>query len=149
MAAILSSQQTFLPEAIPEVEYTRNMAISISDIWAFDRRFSSIIDGDISISKFDPLCDVVTSPMTSWMRIYISVVIVSGYLCTGSLMMICLLIFSYHEKYRYSIYKGIRRADFDVTLWRHRWRHHHEKYFCLHNLGRSWRHEYVKHNLHN
>ena len=60
--------------------------------WAFDRRFSSNIDGDISISKFDPLCDLVTSPMTSWIRIDINVVIVSWYLCTGSLMMISLLI---------------------------------------------------------
>ena len=35
MAAILSSRQTFLPEAIPEVEYTRKIAISISDILSF------------------------------------------------------------------------------------------------------------------
>ena len=32
MAAILSSQQTFLPEVIPEVEYTRKITISISNI---------------------------------------------------------------------------------------------------------------------
>ena len=35
MAAILSSQQTFLPEVIPEVEYTRKLAMSISDILSF------------------------------------------------------------------------------------------------------------------
>ena len=35
MAAILSLWQNFLPEAIPEVEYTRKMAISISDILSF------------------------------------------------------------------------------------------------------------------
>ena len=35
MAAILSSQQTFLPEVIPEVEYTGKIAISISDILSF------------------------------------------------------------------------------------------------------------------
>ena len=35
MAAILSSRQTFLPEVIPEVEYTRKIAISISDILNF------------------------------------------------------------------------------------------------------------------
>ena len=35
MAAILSSQQTFLPEVILEVEYTREIAISISDILSF------------------------------------------------------------------------------------------------------------------
>ena len=35
MAAILSSRQTFLPEVIQEVEYTRKIAISISDILTF------------------------------------------------------------------------------------------------------------------
>ena len=35
MAAISSSRQTFLPEVIPEVEYTRKIAISISDILNF------------------------------------------------------------------------------------------------------------------
>ena len=35
MAAILSSPQTFLLEVIPEVEYTRKMTISISDILSF------------------------------------------------------------------------------------------------------------------
>ena len=35
MAAILSSRQTFLPEVIPEAEYTRKIAMSISDILSF------------------------------------------------------------------------------------------------------------------
>ena len=35
MAAILSSQKMFLPEVVPEVEYTRTIAISISDILSF------------------------------------------------------------------------------------------------------------------
>ena len=35
MAAISISQQTFLLEVIPEVEYTRKKAISISDILSF------------------------------------------------------------------------------------------------------------------
>ena len=35
MAAILSSRQTSLPEVIPEVEYTRKIAMSISDILSF------------------------------------------------------------------------------------------------------------------
>ena len=35
MAAILSSQQTYLPEIIPEVEFTRKIALSISDILSF------------------------------------------------------------------------------------------------------------------
>ena len=35
MAAILSSQQTFLLEVIPEIEYAIQIAISISDILNF------------------------------------------------------------------------------------------------------------------
>ena len=35
MAAILSSRQTLLPEVIPEVEYTKKIAISISNILSF------------------------------------------------------------------------------------------------------------------
>ena len=35
MAAILSSQQTFSVKVIAEVEYTRKIAISISDILSF------------------------------------------------------------------------------------------------------------------
>ena len=61
--------------------------------WAFDRRSSSNIDGDISIWKIDLLCDLVTSSMTSWIFIYINVVIISWYLCTGSLVMISMLVF--------------------------------------------------------
>ena len=67
--------------------------------------------------------------MTSWIRIYINVVIVSWCLWTGSLMIISLLIFSHHEKCCYLIYKGIKRADLEVTLWRQRSRHRHDKYF--------------------
>ena len=39
--------------------------------WTFGRRSSSNIDGDISISKFDLLCDRVTSSMMSWKCIFI------------------------------------------------------------------------------
>ena len=35
MAAIVSSRQFFLLEVIPEIEYTRKIAISISDILSF------------------------------------------------------------------------------------------------------------------
>ena len=35
MADILSSRQIFLPEVIPEVEYARKIAISISNILSF------------------------------------------------------------------------------------------------------------------
>ena len=40
----------------------------MADILSFDRGSSSYIDGDISILKFDLLCDIVTSSMTSWVR---------------------------------------------------------------------------------
>ena len=35
MAAILRSRQTFLPKIIPEVEYTRQIAMGISNILSF------------------------------------------------------------------------------------------------------------------
>ena len=35
MPAILSSRQTFSTEVMPEVEYTKKIAISISDILSF------------------------------------------------------------------------------------------------------------------
>ena len=35
MATMLSSRQTFLPEIIPEVEYARKIAMSITDILNF------------------------------------------------------------------------------------------------------------------
>ena len=66
---------------------------AFATFWASDRRSSSDIDGDISISKFDLFCDLVMSSMTSWIHIYIIVIIISWYLCTGSLMMISLLVF--------------------------------------------------------
>ena len=44
MATILRSRQTFLPDVIPDVEYISKIAMSISDIWAFDRRSSWNID---------------------------------------------------------------------------------------------------------
>ena len=53
----------------------------------------------MSIWKFDLLCDLVTSSMTSWICIYINVVIISRYLCTGSFVMISFLVSSYHEKF--------------------------------------------------
>ena len=71
---------------IPEI-----WPLTFPTFWAFERRSSSNIDGNRSISKFDLLCDIVTSSMTSWICIYTNVVMISWYLCTGSLMMISLL----------------------------------------------------------
>ena len=82
----------FLLEVIAEVENNRQIALAFPTFWVFDRCSNSNIDGDILILKFDLLCDLVTSSMTSWICIYTNVVIISWYLCTGSLM-ISLLVF--------------------------------------------------------
>ena len=58
---------------------------------AFDRRWN--IDEDIAISKFDLRCDLLTSSMTSWIWLYINIVIIMWYLCAGRLMMISLFVF--------------------------------------------------------
>ena len=43
------------------------------------------------------------------------------------LKMISLFLFSYHQKCYFSFIKNI-----EVTLWRHRWRNHHDEYFsCI------------------
>ena len=76
--------------------------------WAFDRRYSSNIDGEISISKFDLLCDLMTSSMTSWICIYENVIIISWYWCRGSLMMISLLVFLVFMKNVISFIKEYR-----------------------------------------
>ena len=52
-----------------EPEYASKIAMNIFDILSFDRRSSWNIDGDIAILKFDVLCDLVTSSMTSWIRL--------------------------------------------------------------------------------
>ena len=78
----------------------------------FYRRSSSNNDGDKSISKFDLLCDLVTKSMTSWIRVYINVIIISWNLCTESLMMISLLGFSYHENVVISFLKEYRGPTF-------------------------------------
>ena len=92
MAAILSSQQTYLLAVIPQVEYTRKKNSALPIFQAFDQRSSSNIDGYISISKFDLLCDLVTTSMTLWIRIYTHVVIISWYVCTENLTMIYLFV---------------------------------------------------------
>ena len=90
LCASVDSHRWIRSKVILEVEYTRKIAISISDI---DRRSNLNIDRDKSILKFDFFCDLVTSSMTSWIYIHRIVMIISWYLCTGSLMMISLLVF--------------------------------------------------------
>ena len=53
--------------------------------------------------------------MTSWIYIYIIVVTISWYLCTGSLIMKSLLVFSYHEKCCYNHSK----RNIEGRLWGH------------------------------
>ena len=120
---------TFLPDVIPEVEYTSKIAMSISDILSF---WSTLkLDGDISISKFDLLCDLVTSSMTPWIRVYKNVIVISWYLCTGSLIIISLLVFYLKMLFHFQMNIEGRLLS---PPWRHRWRHHYEKYFLWHNL---------------
>ena len=94
MAAMLRSRQTFfIVSNTGSWIYQQKKPCAFSIFWAFDRRCSWNIDGDIAISKFDLLCDLPTSSMMSWIRIYSNVVIILCYLCTGSLMMIYLFVF--------------------------------------------------------
>ena len=100
--------------------------------WAFDRRCNSNIDGDISISKFDLFCDLVTSSMTSWICIHIIVVIRKF---NDDIFARCLVIMK--KMLLFHLYRNI-----EGRLWGHpvtssmtssSW-----KYFFLHNLGRSY-----------
>ena len=74
-------KKTFLLEVIPEVEYTRKMAMSISDILSF-----------WSTLYLKYWRRYINLKMTSWICIYINVVIISRYLCTGRFVMISLLV---------------------------------------------------------
>ena len=90
---IFRSRQTFFIGCyIGSWIYQQGSHYSISDI-LIDALAQILTDIYIYISKLDLLCDLVTLPMTSWIRIYINVVIISWCLCTGSLMMIYLLVF--------------------------------------------------------
>ena len=118
--------------------YNIGRSIYQKDSHEYFRYFELLIDalaeilmGMNQFLKNDLLCDLVTSSMTSRIRIYVNLIIISWCLCTGSLMMTSSFVFSYHEKCCYFIYKGIYKADFEATLWRHRWRHHHEKNFFI------------------
>ena len=92
MAAILSPTNFFYRALYRKLNIPERLPWAFPTFWAFDRCCNSNIDGDISLSKFDLLCDLVTSSMRSWIFIYIIVVIISWYICTGSLLMISLLV---------------------------------------------------------
>ena len=111
--------------------------LAFPTFWAFDGRSSS----NIEIYQFQNLIHLWPRDVTN------DVMNTHLYKCIHNFIIpmhrkfnddIFAHLFSYHEKCRYLIHKGINKADFDVTLWRHRWRHHHKKYFFLHNLGRSF-----------
>ena len=59
----------------------------------FGRRSSLNIDGDKAISKLYLVCDLLTSSMTSSIRVYDNIVVLLWYLRAGSLTMISLFIF--------------------------------------------------------
>ena len=88
--------------------------------------------------KFDLFCDLVTSSMTSWICIHIIVVIIWWYICTGSLMMISLLVVQL--SWKMLLFHSYRNIE--GRLWGHlvtssmtssSW-----KSFFWHNLGRSF-----------
>ena len=66
MAAILSLTIFFYRKLYRKLNILERYPWAIPTFWAFDRRCNSYIDGDISISKFDLFCDLVTSSMRSW-----------------------------------------------------------------------------------
>ena len=71
MAAIFRSRQTFLPDVIPEVEYTRKIAVSISDISSFWSTFKLTYWRRYINLKFWPTlwpCDVINDVMNT--RLY-------------------------------------------------------------------------------
>ena len=136
MSAILSSRQTFLPEGIRKDNIPERWPWAYRIFWAFDRCCNANNDGDISISKFDLFCDLVTSSMTSWICIHIIVVIIWWYICTGSLMRISLLVVQL--SWKMLLFHSYRNIE--GRLWGHpvmspmtssSW-----KYFFWHNLGR-------------
>ena len=73
----------------------------------FDRCSSLIIHRDMSVQNFGLFMDQMTSPMTSWIRIYISVVKIKWCKWTPSLMM-SLYVFGYYNKRSYFICKECR-----------------------------------------
>ena len=111
--------------------------LAFPTFWVFVRCSSTNIDGDLSVSKFDLLCGLVTSSTTSWICIYINKVIISWYLCTRSLMMISLLSFlvimknvviSFIKEYRGLTLRPPGDVIDDVIF---------TKKLFWHNLGRS------------
>ena len=135
MAAIFRSRQTFFTGCYTGSWIYQHDSHEFLIFWAFDQRSSSNIDGDISIYNFDLLCDLVTSSMTSWIRVYRNVFIISWYLCTGILMMISLLgflaimknvVISFIKEYRGPTFRTpcdvigdviIMKNSFNVIIW--------------------------------
>ena len=109
---------------------SRQMVIPHSPSFAPDRlrnfykqKFSNLKHSSSSyamISKCSPNCfESCTSAQQVFWR----------YLCS---------FFNYHEKCSYFTNKEIQKVEFEATVWHHRWRDNHEKYFLWHNLGRSF-----------
>ena len=98
---------------------------------AFNRRSSLDIDGAIASHKFDLFWNQMTSSVVSSILIYISIITIRWCICplnqpmNDDIFLLCQLqrtLFLFHLR-------GIYREDFEVALWRHRWRHHHNCFF--------------------
>ena len=70
--------------------------------------------------------------MISWIRSFVSIVIIKSYICTASLMMISLF-FGYHwlswNWFLFHLERNIEGQIWDHNTECYRWRHHHEIYF--------------------
>ena len=105
--------------------------MSVSDILRYlIDTLAEILMGIHQFLKIDLHCDQVTSSTTPLIRIYINVVvIISWYLCAGSLMMISLFIWNCYVKCGYLIWDP-PLMSFMTSSWK--------KYFFCHSLGRSF-----------
>ena len=106
--------------------------------WAFDRCSSLNIDRAIAVQTFELFGAVMTSSVMQSIINYMRIFTIQWYIYTLSMMMKSLVFVQLLRKKSFFIYKGISRDDFEVFLWHHQWRHHHENIFFLYNLGRSF-----------
>ena len=97
--------------------------------WDFVRHSSSNIKGVMAISKFDLLCDLVTQLFDFWPIKTTWFCLVVDYIRGQSLVMISKKLQPVSRKMlQFHLNMNIE-GRFDVTLWRHQWRHQHQKYF--------------------
>ena len=112
----------FSPEMLPDDEYATHRAKSIPTFWVFRWRSRSNID-EVTVHQFYELTfeaeDVI---WTAWTQMFTGLVTYTWWICTQSLITMCRFVSQLSWKCRDFDYKSITEADFDVTLWCHRWR---------------------------